>query len=99
MDIKTTETAEVLTVTIEGDVELLSIAMSKNQLMKIARDTKKDIELNLAEVNYIDSSGIGLLISMHKLQSEKGKKLKLINLNQRVKEIIRLTSVDNIFNI
>jgi len=60
---------------------------------------KKNIVLNLGEVTYIDSSGLGELVKTHttirKLQGE----LKLVNLSKRVDDLLQMTKLSSVFNI
>ena len=55
--------------------------------------------MNLAEVSYIDSSGIGELVADFTSMSNAGGKLKLTGLNKAVKELLRVTKLTNIFDV
>ena len=57
----------------------------------------RKIVLNLAEVTYMDSSGIGQLIGSMKETVAFGGKLKLLNVNSRVNGLLRLTNVVFLF--
>jgi anti-sigma B factor antagonist len=60
---------------------------------------KKNIVLNLAEVYYIDSSGLGELVAAYTTTNRNGGKLKLMKLSPRVKDLAQLTKVYQIFEI
>lgn len=53
------------------------------------------VVLNLAEVTYIDSSGIGTLVAWHKTCKERGKKLVLRNCHEKVMGIFHMLAVDH----
>lgn len=57
----------------------------------------KRIVLDLTNVSYMDSSGLGALVSIYLTAKRQECELKLINLNQRLKELFRLTKLATIF--
>ena len=59
----------------------------------------KAIVLNLGEVQYIDSSGIGELVRAHTTIRNQGGQLKLTNLNQRVHDLLQITRLSAVFDI
>lgn len=64
----------------------------------IANDNRK-ILLNLGEVPYVDSSGIGELVSAFSLVTHGGGHLKLANLTKRVKDLLHISKHDLLFEI
>jgi anti-sigma B factor antagonist len=64
----------------------------------IARDQKK-ILVNLSEVTYIDSCGIGELVAGFTTVRNRGGQLKLLNLTERVKNLLQLTKVYMVFDV
>jgi anti-sigma B factor antagonist len=73
----------------------------------ILRDTVRDllskgskkIILNLAEVNYIDSSGIGELVSAYTTTKNQGGELKLLNLTKKVNDLLQITKLYTVFDV
>jgi anti-sigma B factor antagonist len=59
----------------------------------------KKIVLNLAEVSYIDSSGIGELVSGFTTVTNHGGRLKLLNLNKRVQDLLQITKLYTVFDV
>jgi anti-sigma B factor antagonist len=55
--------------------------------------------LNLREVEYVDSSGIGELVKTHTTIRNKGGELKLANLNKRVNDLLQMTRLAAVFDI
>jgi len=60
---------------------------------------KKQILLNLGEVNYIDSSGIGELVSAFTSVRNQGGELKLLNLTKKVHDLLQITKLYTVFDI
>jgi anti-sigma B factor antagonist len=73
------------------------------QLRELIRDqlTKgnKRLLLNLANVSYIDSSGIGELVSAYTAVSNQGGQLKLLNLTKKVHDLLQITKLYTVFDI
>ncbi len=72
-------------------------------LREIVRDLAdkgvKRVILNLGEVVYVDSSGIGELVKTHTTIRNNGGELKLANLNQRVNDLLQITRLSAVFDI
>jgi anti-sigma B factor antagonist len=59
----------------------------------------KNIVLNLADVSYIDSSGIGELVSAFTHVRREGGELKLLNLTKKVHDLLQITKLYTVFDI
>ena len=77
----------------EGNVILREIVRD------LAQKGQKAIVLNLGDVTYIDSSGLGELVKAHTTLRNQGGQLKLANLNKRVDDLLRLTHLFSVFDI
>jgi anti-sigma B factor antagonist len=92
-----------------GDIAVLDISgritlgEGNVALREIVRDLAdkghRRIVLNLAEVQYIDSSGIGELVKTHTTLRNQNGNLKLANLSQRVHQLLELTRLSSVFDI
>src|SRR6202050_5618230 len=60
---------------------------------------QKKILLNLGEVSYIDSSGIGELVSGFTTVANQGGQLKLLGLTKRVKDLLQITKLYTVFDV
>lgn len=73
------------------------------QLRETVRDLlhkgQKRILLNLGNVNYIDSSGLGEMASALKAVSEQGGTIKLLNLTQKVHDVLQITKLYTVFDV
>jgi len=73
------------------------------QLRELIRDQlskgHKQILLNLADVTYIDSSGIGELVSAFTAVSNQGGQLKLLKLTKKVHDLLQITKLYTVFDI
>ena len=60
---------------------------------------QRSILLNLGDVTYIDSSGIGELVSSYTSVSNQGGKLKLLNLQKKVHDLLQITKLYTVFEV
>ena len=92
-----------------GDVSVVDVAgrITLGEGSSALRDTLRDmvsknqkkILLNLGEVSYIDSSGIGELVSGFTTVTNSGGQLKLLNLTKRVKDLLQITKLYTVFDV
>jgi anti-sigma B factor antagonist len=92
-----------------GDVAVLDVAgritlgegssAMRDALRDMVGKNHKKILLNLADVSYIDSSGIGELVSGFTTVTNNGGQLKLLNLNKRVKDLLQITKLYTVFDV
>lgn len=61
--------------------------------------TSKDIVINLADVNYIDSGGLGTLVGLFTSARSTGGTIKLANLTHRVGELLQVTKLVTVFEV
>jgi anti-sigma B factor antagonist len=71
----------------------------RKTVLDLLKDNEKKIILNLAEVNYIDSSGIGELVSTYTTVTNSGGKLILLNLTQKIQELLAITKLLTVFHV
>jgi anti-sigma B factor antagonist len=76
----------------EGDMQI------KERIRDLLNDGQKRILLNLAEVSYIDSAGLGALISSYTTTRREGGNLKLVNLTKRIQDLLAITKLITVFD-
>ena len=99
MDISIQENASSISVVITGDIEMITIKEFKEKLLQLGQTAEKDIEIDLSNVEYIDSSGVGVLISLLKMQKKKNKNLKIEKVSDKVLSVLKLSSLADVFNL
>ena len=75
----------------EGDDQL------REAVTKLADSGKTKILLNLAEVPYVDSAGLGEVVRCYTTVSRKGGKLKLLNLTKKIQDLLAITKLLTVF--
>jgi anti-sigma B factor antagonist len=77
----------------EGSVQL------RDAIRDLISKGQKNILLNLGDVNYIDSSGLGELVSAYTTSRNQGASLKLLKLTKKVHDLLQLTKLYTVFDI
>lgn len=57
----------------------------------------KTVVLDFTQVSYLDSSGLGMIVGLYVTSKSQGCRLKLINLNQRIRELVSITRLAPLF--
>jgi len=77
----------------EGSVVL------RDQIRDLLGKGEKKLLLNLGDVTYIDSSGIGELVSAFTTVRNQGGELKLLNLTKKVHDLLQITKLYTVFDV
>ena len=77
----------------EGSVAL------RNAIRRLLGEGKNKILLNLGGVGYIDSSGMGELVSSFTAVNKEGGVLKLLNLTQKIQDLLAITKLLTVFDV
>ncbi len=71
----------------------------RDKIRDLATGGSKKLLLNLAEISYIDSSGIGELVSGFTTVTNQGGAVKLLNLTKRVQDLLQITKLYTVFEV
>ena len=74
-------------------------ALLRKTIRDLLEEGRVRIILNLGDVNYIDSSGIGELVSGFTAVRNRGGELKLLNLTKKVNDLLQLTKLFTVFDV
>jgi len=96
-------TRQVDKVTIVDISGRITLGEGSSTLRETVRDMlskgQKKILLNLGDVSYIDSSGIGELVSSFTSVNNQGGQLKLLNLQKKVHDLLQITKLYTVFEV
>lgn len=81
----------------------ITLGEGSSTIREMVRDLlgkgQKKILLNLADVNYIDSSGLGELVSAFTTVRNQGGELKLLSLNKKIRDLLQITRLYTVFEV
>jgi anti-sigma B factor antagonist len=99
MQLKTEDRASVLSVLVqENRIDAASAIQFKEQMRDLTGTAHPRVVLDLAEVSFLDSSGLGAIVAVKKLLGPD-RRLELSSLTPTVEKVFRLTRMDTIFTI
>ncbi len=99
MDINKRTKDDIIILDITGEIDLYNAPEIKDIINKLIEEQKYNVIINLERVSYIDSSGIGALISsLSNLKKYQGG-LKIINVYASVRKVFELTKLTSFFEI
>jgi anti-sigma B factor antagonist len=100
LNIKERQIGDVTVLDMDGNIRIggSNVALQK-AIRGLVDQGRNQIVLNLARVAYIDSSGLGELISGHITLTNNGGQIKLLNLTERLRELMTITKLLTIFDV
>ena len=98
MTYKVIEDGNIATVHLDGEIDMDVTEKAKEVIMPLI-EAKKEVHLNLKEVQYMDSSGISVLIESHQKAMEVGTKVTLKEISKSVLKVIMMAKLEQILNL
>ncbi|MGI5173934.1 anti-sigma factor antagonist [Treponema sp. OMZ 840] len=99
MELKIRKSAEIYIIDVNGEMDLYNSYKLKELVMKMLEKKVQNFIINLEQVDYIDSSGIGALIYICSTIKKMNLKLSITNVHGSVKKVIELTKLMGYFPI
>lgn len=93
------ERDNAVVVTLGGRFDAASAPAVKNLLKKLIGDGKCRLVLDLSQVDFLDSSGLGVLVTCHRLAENGGGALRLAGAGGTIETILKMTRLNRIFVI
>lgn len=84
---------------IKGDVDLYSSPQVRKEIIALVNRKSANLMVDLAQVTYMDSSGVATLVEALQLANKNGGKLRLFNLRQATRDVFELSRLDKVFEI
>ncbi len=100
MKIQTRTVGDVKVLNCSGQITLGEGTMSiRTTVRELVQSGNKKIVLNLTDVNYVDSSGVGELVSTYTTVVNSGGRLKLLGLTKKIRELLAITKLLTVFEV
>ncbi|HWN08946.1 MAG TPA: STAS domain-containing protein [Pyrinomonadaceae bacterium] len=99
LDIRERQSGDVTILDLNGSIRMGEGCISlRNALRGLAEGGKNKVLLNLASVKNVDSSGIGELIANYTSLTRDGGQLKLLNLTEKIRDLLVITKLLTVFD-
>lgn len=99
MDISIREHGDNKIIGVSGEVDLYNVSELKNALFGLTDGSNSSVVVDMKEVNYMDSSGIGALVAGQKKMKAHNGSFALMNISDDVLNILKLATLDKFFKI
>lgn len=99
LGIRTDQDGSAATVTLNGEVDVYTSPALKEQLVAIIEGGCDNIVVDLRDVGFIDSSGLGVLVSALRRARERGGAVRIVCTRDSILKIFRITGLDKVFPI
>jgi anti-sigma B factor antagonist len=100
MQIEEKMTGEVAVIKITGDITLNQggDVLLKDKVQSLLQQGQRKLVLDLGNVSYVDSAGLGQLVQIHATAKSKGGSMRLVNVTKRLKDLLVVTKLVTIFD-
>jgi anti-sigma B factor antagonist len=98
MQIAERESGAVTVLDLSGKITLGEDGnLLKDKLQSLLHQNKKNILFNLAQVSYVDSAGLGAIVSAYTTVTREGGSLKLANVTKKLQDLLSITKLLTVF--
>ena len=87
------------TVFLSGEVDVGNCGIFKEELGKAVENINEDVTLDFGSLDYIDSAGLGILVGVFKRLQERDLTMTVVNSNDYIKKLFRITKLDTLFKV
>jgi anti-sigma B factor antagonist len=100
MQIETREVNDVVVVRVVGDITLGQggDVLLKDKINSLLQQGHRKLLIDLGQVSYVDSAGLGQLVSIHATATRVGAALKLLNVTRRLRDLLVVTKLLTVFD-
>ena len=99
MQIEERQTGSVMILDLEGKLTIgEGDELLKDKINSVLHQGHRNLLLNLADVPYVDSAGLGQMVSTLHTVNRQGGKLKLLNLTKRIEDLLSITKLLTVFD-
>ncbi|MFZ7943215.1 MULTISPECIES: anti-sigma factor antagonist [Bacillaceae] len=93
------QNGEEIVVRVGGEIDAFTAPKLRDELASLAEGENQTIIVNLKDVSYLDSTGLGVFVGVFKQMKKNGGELQLVELSDRLKRLFQITGLSHIMNI
>lgn len=86
-------------VEIKGDLDIYAEDEFKSFIEREIENTDKDLVIDIKDLDYLDSTGLGLFMKIYKLAKEKDRSVSIINPKENILKLFKITDLIDVFNM
>jgi anti-sigma B factor antagonist len=86
-------------VSVTGEIDAYTAPKLREELLPLTEGKNKVITINLKDVSYMDSTGLGVFVGLFKQLNKNEGELRLVELSDTLKRLFKITGLSNIMSI
>lgn len=86
-------------ISVSGEVDLSTTPLLRSALVEHLDAGRKSLVLDLSEVGFLDSTGLGMLVSLHRRANDEGGSLRLTSVQRPVRRVLQITGLEEVFGV
>ena len=99
LKVREEQVGDVVNIFVSGEVDIYTSQGLKERLYSIVDSTQANLRIDCKELNYIDSTGLGIFVGALKKAKQLDKKIYITNLKDNIKKLFIITGLDKVFII
>lgn len=99
MEYELQQKSDVAILSLRGEVDVSQATVLRDKLLEIINQGNGRLLVDMSQVEYIDSSGLSVLVAAHRKCQGKGGMMGLVNPQKPVQQVFQLTRMDKLFNV
>ncbi|MBP2015409.1 STAS domain-containing protein [Anaerococcus degeneri] len=88
-----------LLIEVKGDLDIYSEDEFRSFIEKEIEGADKDMVIDIKDLDYLDSTGLGLFMKVYKIGKEKDKTVSIINPKENILKLFKITDLTDVFNM
>lgn len=89
--------SDAVKIVLSGEVDIYTSQQLKDRLYSVLDEEKTDLLIDCSQLNYIDSTGLGIFVGALKKAKQYDRKISLTNLKDNIKKLFIITGLDKVF--
>lgn len=88
-----------LLIEVKGDLDIYSEDEFRSFIEKEIEGADRDMVIDIKDLDYLDSTGLGLFMKIYKIAKEKDKTVSIINPKENILKLFKITDLTDVFNM
>jgi anti-sigma B factor antagonist len=99
LEIEFSQDGDACIVTLQGEVDIYTAPALRERLIEASETDCSTVVVDMTEVDFIDSSGLGVLVSALKRVRENDGQMRIVTAKEPILRIFRITGLDRVFEL
>ncbi|HOQ08199.1 MAG TPA: STAS domain-containing protein [Clostridiales bacterium] len=84
---------------LSGEIDIYNAQQFKEKIYQVVENSKGDVSIDCSDLNYIDSTGLGVFVGALKKAKQNNRDIHILNIRDNIKKLFVITGLDKLFII